>query len=147
MCHRIGGTVVTSTDNIILSKFAGLGIVGIYSNYSLLTASVLSFVNKVLNSFVASVGNYAVEKNAKEKKQLYKRLLFLNLWISSFCTICLYTLLNPFIFLWQGERFLLEKSTVLIICIQFFIQSSIVISGVFVNACGLFMKDKAQTVD
>ena len=33
VAHKIGGIVVNSTDNLLISKFVGLIYVGIYDNY------------------------------------------------------------------------------------------------------------------
>ena len=40
ICHKIGGMVVFSSSNLVLSKFAGLAAVGLYSNYYMVIAAL-----------------------------------------------------------------------------------------------------------
>ncbi len=142
LCHRIGATVVTSTDNIILTKFVSLAVTGIYSNYSLLTSSVLGVCTALFNGLSPSIGDYCVTASEDESEDLYLKIFFINLWISSFCTICLFMLANPFIYLWQDSSFLLDNGVVFVLIIQFFMQSTNLANGVFINATGLFNRDK-----
>ena len=144
LCHRIGGMFVSGTDNIILSKFVSLASVGIYSNYSLLTSSVSTLVSSTFSNLSPSVGDFETRATPKESERLYLRMFFGNLWIVCFCTICLYTLLNPFIAVWQDESYLLSKGVVLVLCIQFFMQSTNIVNGIFINATGLFNRDKIR---
>ena len=46
MRHKLGGMVVNSTDNILISKFIGLTAVGIYSNYYLIINAFQLIFNK-----------------------------------------------------------------------------------------------------
>ena len=45
--HNVGAVVVNGTDNILISKFAGLVEVGLYSNYSLILSGIVAIVAKV----------------------------------------------------------------------------------------------------
>ena len=78
VCHKIGGVLVNATDNLIISKFLGLDIVGLVSNYTLLITSITSVTTRVMNSSIASVGNLLVDTNKKEAKNVFDRILFLN---------------------------------------------------------------------
>ncbi|WP_026523777.1 lipopolysaccharide biosynthesis protein [Butyrivibrio sp. MB2005] len=143
-CHKIGGTVLNSTDNIVISKFVGLVSTGIYSNYSLLFYSVTSLLNQLLGSFVSTLGNAHIEQTREQRYTTYKRLLFANLWITSVCTVCLFTLINDFILNWVGSTMLLSLMTVAALSMQFFVETSRIISTAYTNGCGLFVKDKMR---
>lgn len=144
LCHKVGGTVLTSTDNIVISKFVGLVSTGVFSNYSLLITSLSTMLNQFLGSFTASLGNAHIEQSLEKKYYSYSRLLFANLWITSVCTICLYTLINDFIINWVGQDMLLSEFTVATICLQFFVETARIISTCYTNGCGLFVKDKIR---
>lgn len=58
-------------------------------------------------------------------------------WISYFCVICLYCLLTPFVTLWVGVDLTLPSSTIIIICIYFYVEFIISFSTQFRSACGL----------
>ena len=55
--HKIGTVIVTSTDNLIISKFVSLSMSGLYSNYTMVTNALNSLLNQVFTSVTASVGN------------------------------------------------------------------------------------------
>lgn len=146
LCHKIGATVVGATDNIVLTKYVGLSSVGIYSNYSMIVYSVQSLINSAIANIASSVGNYTITATEDENERLYLNMQFMVLWISSFCVICFFVLLNPFILIWLNNSFLLQQWVVLTICIQFFIQTSSSISITFINATGLFVRDKFRAL-
>ena len=146
LCHKIGGTVLNSTDNIILSRYVGIVATGLYSNYSMILSSLSSVLNQVFGSFTSSLGNAHVEQTKEQKYISYRRLLFGNLWATSICTVCLYSLLNDFIIIWLGPNMLLDSLTVMVLCIQFFMETARIISMSYTNGCGLFIRDKIRPV-
>lgn len=144
LCHKIGTVIVTSTDNIVLSKYISLAAVGIYSNYSTIVLAITNIAIRVLGSLVPTVANYILNKTKAESYGLFKRMLFVNMWISSFTTVCLYTLLNPFIELWLDGSYLMSQSVVVWICLQHYLQVSRLTANNFINGCGLFMRDRVR---
>ena len=144
MCHKVGFIVLTSTDNIVLSKMVSLAAVGIYTNYATITAAVSMLLTKMLNSFTPTIGNFIVNYEKDAVEDLYKKLLFVNFWFTSFCTVCLYVLLNPFIEIWLDDTFTLDMFTVMVICAQFYIKSSQTMNEAFINAAGLFTRDRVR---
>lgn len=144
MCHKIGYVVLNSTDSIILSKFIGLSVLGAYSNYQLIASAVDTLLNKLLGNFVSTIGNFSVDASSEQKFDIYKKLFFVNMWLASFCTICFFILINPFIQLWLGSDYLLDFSVSIVISLNIFFNSSGIINSVFINATGLFVKDKLR---
>lgn len=144
MCHKIGYIVLTSIDNLVLSKYIGVSVLGIYSNYSMIVSAVDTLLNKMLGGFVSSVGDMMLEKNKDDCYKVYKKLLFDNLYLTSFCTVCIYCLINNFIILWLDESYVLEQFAVIIITFNFFLTSSEITNLTFINANGLFVKDKIR---
>ncbi len=144
LCHKIGQIVVTATDNIILSKFVNLIAVGLYSNYTMIVTAITSMANRIFGSLIPSIANYIINKTKEESYLLFKRLLFANMWISCFTTVCLYCLLNPFIQIWLGDAYLLSPVVVALICMQHYLQISRTTANNFVNGYGLFMRDRIR---
>ena len=144
LCHKIGYIVVTGTDNIILSKFVSLVAVGIYSNYATLITAITNVLTRVLGALVPTIANYTLKKTKEESYGLFNRILFIDLWLSSFTTVCLYWLLNPFITLWLDETYLLPQAVVALICLQHYLQSARLTAGKFIDSCGLFHLDKVR---
>lgn len=144
LCHKIGYVVLTSTDNIVLTKMVSLAAVGIYTNYATITTAVTTLLSKVLGSFIPTIGNFIASYEKEAKEDLYNKLLFVNLWFTSFCSICLFVLLNPFIEIWLDESYLLSRFTVIVLCAQFYIKGCQTISNAFINGAGLFARDRIR---
>lgn len=146
LCHKMGLVVVNSTDNIILSKYVSLTAVGMYSNYVLIVSALSSIINQIFQGIIPSITNHTIKADEEKSKQLLFRILFANLWFSSFTTIALFLLLNPFIELWLGERFLLSQGMVAMICTQYYIQTARCTANGFINGYGLFYLDKPRAL-
>lgn len=145
-CHKIGGTIAGGTDNIILSAFVGLSVTGIYSNYSLILIGIRTISSRLLGSFTSSFGNAHVEQNDEEKYLSYRRMLFVDFWISGLVVVCLYNLIDDFITIWIGENYKLNHLTVIILCINFYAELCRAVSTSYIDGCGLFVKDKARPI-
>lgn len=140
--HNVGGYCVFGTDNILISLFVNIKAVGLYSNYTMIIAQLSSVVGPILNGVGASIGNLLATEDEDKSYDIFNVLYFVNFCIYSFCTICLYNLLEPFIEWWIGKGFLLDSTTFIFILINFYLtglRSSITI---FKNKAGIFDQDK-----
>ncbi len=139
--HRIGATVVNSTDNLILAAHTGLGRLGHYADYSLVTGSIQSMLGKVLGNFNGSIGNAHAVLPKKERYRLYRKLHLINLWIVSVVSVCLYALLDDAIVLWQGQNILCGTSLRPVLVLNFFLGTARFVNISYINASGLFNRD------
>ena len=146
MFHKVGATVKLSTDSIILSKFVSLVSAGIYSNYSMIITGLQKVISQLLGSFVSSVGNAHVKLSKKENYAVYKKLQFIDLWVSTVTVVCSYLLMNDFILIWVGPKFLFDKFTLIMLCLQFYIIISRQINISYTNGCGLFVRDRYRPI-
>lgn len=142
MFHKVSGVIVYSSDNVIISKFIGLSAVGLYSNYYMIINIITTLLGQMFNAITASVANLNVLGSLEVKRDRFMSIYFVNFWIVTVCTTCLYILLDPFITLWIGEEFLLDKLTVAVLCFYFFHQSMRHTVGVFKNSAGLYWNDR-----
>lgn len=146
MLHRIGGTVVNSTDSIILSKFVGLAAVGLYSNYALLVSALTRLLNQFLGVFTSNYGNAYATLPSSDVYHLFRKMQFLNLALSGFAATGLFLLVGPFIRLWLGARFCLGTGVEAVICLLFYLRTSWSTVGENVTASGLFVRDKPRPI-
>jgi O-antigen/teichoic acid export membrane protein len=146
MLHRVGATVLSSTDNILLSKFIGLVVTGIYSNYATVTTNLSNVLSMAFFSFTASLGNAHVALDKEDKYDLYKKALYVNFYVVGLTTVCLYELINDFIYLWLGDALFLGDLTVAFISIQFYMINARRVSMSYISASGLFVRDKPRPI-
>ena len=140
--HKVGGIVVDSTDNILLSKLVNIAVVGMYSNYCLITHTLSTIYNLLFNALVSSVGNLGV---AEDKNKLYDNFKFIDFagtWIYTFSFVCLLNLLNPFVKVWLGEDYLFSQPMVFVISMNFYLTGMRNSVLTFRSALGLFWYDR-----
>lgn len=146
--YKISGTVINSTDNIIVSSFISIILTGIYSNYLILTSAVNTMLEILFSAFTASLGNLNVEAagNIEKKYSIFKILSFLNFWMYGFCSVCFLVLFDPFIRIWIGEKFIMNSLTEYIIVVNFLIVGLQETIGTHRAAYGLFYKGRYRPV-
>lgn len=138
--NSIGGYFMHSTDNIVISAFIGVGIIGLWSNYTLLTGTVNTFITQTLNSFSESVGHLIASESKQKVYDVFKTIFFVNFIVVSIPVILMWATLSPFISWWLGSEYELSPVMVGIVLINFYLggmRSSAltfkVKSGIFVN--------------
>jgi O-antigen/teichoic acid export membrane protein len=142
MLYKISGVVISGTDNIIISIFVGIHFVGLYSNYLLILGTITMMLSFIFSSLTASVGNLIVSEDVGKKYLIYRVIHFSNFWMYGICSVSLWALINPFISLWIGEQFLLNKFEVLAIIINFYTGGMQSASSIYRETTGLFKKGK-----
>lgn len=136
--HRIGSVFINSTDNILISKFIGITLVGLYSNYYMILAIINGFVILIFNSASASIGNINETEDDQKFYEIFKVLMFVGFWVIGFSAICYFILINPFLKLWLGESFLLKHSLTLVLTINFYLLGISRVTQNYIGVTKLF---------
>lgn len=145
--HKIGGAVVFSSDNILISAFLGVALLGVYSNYYLIIACLGMIFTLLGNSLMASAGNLIASSSVEYVYDRYKVINFMFAYLAGFCTICLVTLFQPFMAKWTGGgEYMLNISTVIILCISFYFTRMRSGVGVFKDAAGIYWQNRWQPI-
>lgn len=142
---RIGSQLYNATDNVIISTMIGTIIVGYYSNYLMIFSQITLFLNIILKSFIAGVGNVIAKESKDRQYTIFKQLDFLAYFLTAFCSICLFQLTNSFIKVWIGqseESYLLSQMVVALSCINFYMNSTTDVMNTFREANGRFESGK-----
>lgn len=148
MAHKVGGVIVTGTDNLLLSTFVGVVSVGLYSNYLLIISSVKGFLNQVYDALVASIGDLVNKEDNQKVYATYKQLLFISFWVTGWFCIGFSCLANIFIEIAFGAQYILDQSIVWLIAINFYVTDLAGIRSItnkFKGAQGLFWHDRYKS--
>lgn len=143
--YKIGNVIANGTDNIIISKFIGLITVGLYSNYLLIINSLNNVVSQIFNAITSSIGNL-VATNNERSKNIYEKLNFFNFYIFSLCALCLFILINPFIYLWIGSDYMLSNWISALLALNFYTAGMQSVTNSFRTAYGLFYIAKFRPI-
>jgi O-antigen/teichoic acid export membrane protein len=140
--YKFARSLLTGTDNVIISILVGTIWVGYYSNYDLIITGVFSLVTTVNSAISASVGNLIIKEKVENQFKVFKITQVLNYWIAGFTTTCLYILFQDFITLWIGKEYLLDLKIVIVIVFNYYLVCVRNSVKVFREAAGMFEKVK-----
>lgn len=140
--HKIGGFIVLGTDNIVISKFLGIVQVGLYSNYYLIINAVQAIFTQIISSTTASIGNLLVTSNKKKNFVVFKRIRFLNFWLTCVTGIVILIVMDTFITIWIGKEYLLSQFVLIILIISYYQKSMRSSYSAFKEAAGIFYEDR-----
>lgn len=106
--YKLGATIITSTDNILISVILGTVVVGYYNNYFTVVALVNAILGIVVNSVLASIGNFNATQSSESKFRLFRLMLLVFYVIAGFCAACYLAIFDDFIGWWLGKEFILD---------------------------------------
>ena len=142
--HKIGSIVRDATDNLLISKYIGLAISGIYSNYSMIIRALTNIISQLFTAVLSSVGNLHVKANEKDKITVFYNINFINFWIASFCACCFGALINPFILIIADESYLLSPFVTCLITLRFYLDVMRKTPWMFCEAAGIYWKGRTK---
>lgn len=133
-------------DAIFISAFIGLSILGKYNNYMFVINTITGFLLIARTSITASIGNSLAKESEEKNYNDFNKCQLLYMWISIWCTVCLYCLLQPFIKLWIGKHYLLGNIELILFCIFFLTHKLGDICSTYRQAAGLWWQDKHRPI-
>lgn len=140
--YKISSSIMASTDSIIISIVVGTTAVGYYTNYLTVTNSLSTFITIIFSSLTASVGNLIIKGNEKSKYEVFKTMQMISSWISGIVVVSILVLIQDFIVLWLGNKYLLNNFIVVAITLNFFFTMSMQPIWSYREASGLYQKTK-----
>lgn len=120
--HVLASTGRTQMLPFLIYTFVSLKSVAYYGNYMMIIDKLNLLINNFLGSTGAGVGNLIAEKNKDKIIQVYWELNALRFLIAGFLIFSIFHLIDPFIVLWIGKEYLLDKSVLIIILSNLFIS-------------------------
>ena len=140
--YKIGVTVINNTDNILISIIVSTTMVGFYSNYFVVISAIQGFLSIITTSLISAIGNLSAEGSTKRSHEVFNLMIFFYNFVSAFCGVSFFFLINDFIPIWLGEEYLLDRWTVFAISFSFYLINAISPVWMFREANGLFSKVK-----
>ena len=140
--HKIGGIIVTGTDNIIISSFFSIATVGLYTNYYTITNAVSTIFSQIIATSTASVGNLLVMEDSEKRFDVFRKMRFLNTWISIFTATSILVIIQPFISIWVGSEYQLPLIVVIAIVFNYFQKSQRQVYNTFKDSAGIWIEDR-----
>lgn len=143
--YRMGGTLIDSTDNILISMLVGTMVVGYYSNYSMITTKLFALMGVLSQACMTGIGNFSVKAHREDKKQVYYTMQLVYFFMGAIVLCGILCVMNDFMALWLKEaQYVLSQGFVAILAVRQFLDIVISPNWVFRESQGLF--DEAKSV-
>ncbi len=139
---KISTVVLHSSDNLVISAFLGLSMVAIYGNYYYIMNAVCVFVGIAYSVINPGIGNSLVTEGVEKNYSDFRKFSFINLWLVSWCAICLVCLYQPFMELWVGKNLMFPFYVVLELALYFVVKMGRKIVVTYKDAAGLWWEDR-----
>ena len=139
---KANSVIMHALDNIVISAFLGLVMVGDYGNYYYILNAIIGVMTIIYSSLTAGLGNSLVVDSKEKVYQDFNLLSFLNAWMVSWCSVCLLCLYQPFMKIWVGEKRMLDFTIVILLVIYFFVYQIRRIVLTYKDAGGIWWEDR-----
>ncbi len=143
--YNVSNVAVQTTDTIVTAAFFPTAIVGILSNYRLITNTLNTLISQISASCVPSIGNLAVEATPQRLRKLHNKLSFIMFMIGNFVCAALIGVLNPFIEnIWLDSQYLFFMPTVVAIVLNLYLCIMQYPNTAYRNSNGLFVQGRLR---
>ena len=139
--YNLAAVVLSSTDSIFVSAFVGTAEVAVIGNFTLITNNVKSSIKLVVDVTRPSVGNLVASDSVERQYAMFKNIHFMNFWIGCFCSVSLFSLLNPFVGdIWFDASYKISALIVAFMVLNFYFSMMSFVVGTFRSTNGLFVQ-------
>ena len=145
--HKASRYALTQTSPLIIYAYATLTLVAIYGNYMLIVTGLTALLTAMFDSMSSGVGNLVAEGNRGRIISVFRELFSSRFLLVSVFSFCLFFLAAPFVDLWIGDGFNIDKVSLLFIVLIFYLNTSRSVVDSYINAYGLFRDIWAPVIE
>lgn len=136
--HKIKDFLLGRSDELFIYIFVSLKMVAYYGNYILIVTKLSSLFKSVLDSVSAGIGNLVAENNKSNTIKVFWELMTIHHFIAGLICCCIYFLIEPFISLWLGEKYIMNHTILVMLLIYQYIAQSRGVVDMYNHAHGLY---------
>lgn len=142
--HKIGGVVLSSSDNIVISSFLGLAAIAVYGNYNFICLTVVGFAGIMAKSIRAGIGNRIHTDTRENNFLLFMKLHRLSMIGAVWSMAMMIALYQPFMQVWtKGDPALMRHLlTPLLMACYFFVLQARQMLLIFKEAADIWHQDR-----
>lgn len=116
--YKINNVVIKATDNIVLSSFVGLTIVGLYSNYLVIYQALYSILHILFRSVKASMGNLFTTNDISKKYYFFEVMNYIAIILYGTAAVGVAVEANEVISIWIGSEHIIPQPLPILIGIE-----------------------------
>lgn len=139
--HKLGTVLVSTLSNLIISAAISVIVLGRFTNYLMIMTGMISMISLVFSSITSVIGHTF----AKDKELFYenfKTIYVLNIIVGLIFFLGYYAVINELVGIVFGPEYILDKLTVMLLTVSYFIQFMRNTTLTFRDASGTFYHDR-----
>lgn len=140
--YKLSSVLLNSTDNIFISWFDGVKILGLYSNYQIISVKFLSVIQIIFSSMTASIGNIIAKEDSKKQHEVFLCIQSVNYIFTGIIVSMFAVLINDLIYVWLGAEYLLGDNLVWVLSFNMYLTGVLQPLFSFREATGIYRKTK-----
>lgn len=144
--HKIGYTLINTTDSIIISAFISVTVLGYYSNYISLSSAMFNLLVLFFSPVAAIIGSIYVTRDKKETVKYLDFFHTLNFIVGIIFYLGYYAVIDNAINMFYGKNLLLDRQVVQVLVINLFVQYLRQAILTFRDATGSFYYDRWKPI-
>uniref|UniRef100_UPI0034D3E880 hypothetical protein n=1 Tax=Priestia megaterium TaxID=1404 RepID=UPI0034D3E880 len=144
MVHQVASLANSKIDTLILSV-VDLFSVTVYAAYDAVMTYPITLVNKIVDTIRASIG-LKLASSVENTYSVFKEIMSINFFIASVTTSIFISVVNDFISLWIGEKFILNNYCVILF--GAILMRRLIINSIYLvrDGQGLYKESKNYTL-
>src|SRR5574344_50344 len=136
--HRLKDFFFSRSDELFIFAFVSLKMVALYGNYLMIINKLIVLLNSVLDSVGAGIGNLVAEGDKNKIMKVFWELMAIRHFFAGFVCFSVYMLIEPFITLWLGAEYILDRYILILLIIYTYIYLSRGAIDTFNHSHGLY---------
>lgn len=140
--QRIAGILNSNTDIILISTFVDPVSVIVYTSYNYITKFINDTLCVMANSLTPSFASAFNEGDTKKSFQIFDQMSAAFFFMASFFATVLFLVFDPFVALWMGEKYVINRVGLILMVFVMFDQVNRRMMAIAVNALGLYYETK-----
>ena len=144
--HKIGSILCGAIDNMIISVFIGVIILGKYSNYVFIAGVLAGTIGLFFSPLTSIIGNLCAKNDPLRTHAVFELFYSLNFVLGLVFFLGYYAVIDDMIALCFGGDLKLSRALVFIITLKYFTQFMRKSQLLFRNASGTFYNDRWKPV-
>lgn len=140
--HKIGAVLVNSSSSIVIALFAGVIVLGEYSNYTTIQTTMAGILGLVFTSLSSVFGHLYVKNEKAVSRRYCESFYLLNFVIGTVFHLGYYAIVDNLVALLFSAELVVTKTISFVITLNGFIQFMRRNTLTFRDATGVFYNDR-----
>ncbi len=136
--HQIKDFLLSKSDELFVFAFVSLKMVAYYGNYTMVVTKVSVLFKSVLDAVGAGIGNLVAEGEKNNIMKVFWEMQAIRHFIAGLMCFAIVHLIEPFICLWLGSEYILDRWILILLVIYTYISNSRGVVDMYNHAYGLY---------